>query len=165
MTLDPLRPQIRLRDYRPEDAPAMARLYFDSARTLGPRSYSAEQVVAWAPAPLDPAAVRARAEDGRITLVALNGAEEVIAYADLEPDGHVDHLYCRPDYAGAGVASRLLDALIARAAAAGLQRLHVEASELARPVFARKGFSLVRRRDFEVRGVPIHNYAMEMVLP
>jgi putative acetyltransferase len=59
------------------------------------------------------------------------------------------------------VAPALLQALLGRAESAGLPRVFVEASELARGLFERHGFRLVARRDFEVRGVPIHNYAME----
>ena len=40
-----------------------------------------------------------------------------------------------------------------------------EASEPARSFFARQGFTIRHRRDFELAGVPIHNYAMEKHLP
>ncbi|WP_232475887.1 GNAT family N-acetyltransferase [Flavisphingomonas formosensis] len=156
---------IAIRPYAEGDAPAMARLYFESARTLGPRRYAAAQVAAWAPAPADPARFHARATDGRLTLVAVDPAGALLAYGDLEADGHIDHLYCHPDAAGTGLAARLLDALLAHAAAEAMPRLHVEASELARSLFARKGFRVVRRRDFEIAGVAIHNYAMECDLP
>lgn len=46
----------------------------------------------------------------------------------------------------------------------GARRLHAEASETARPVFERAGFSVTARRDFEVAGVPIHNWAVEKSL-
>lgn len=149
-----------IRAYQPSDAPQMAQLYFDSARRLGARRYSADQVAAWAPAPADPQTVAARAADGRTTLVAVDAQARVLAYGDLEPNGHIDHLYCDPDAAGQGVAGALLDDLIAQARASGVPSLHVEASELARGLFTRKGFTVVARRDFEVRGVAIHNYAM-----
>ncbi|KDP93442.1 hypothetical protein ER13_01355 [Brevundimonas sp. EAKA] len=142
----------------------MARLFFDSARTLGVRRYSPEQVAAWAAAPADPARVHARASDGRITLVAAIFDTEILGYGDLEADGHIDHLYCRPDAAGTGVAPAILDALIVTANEAGIRRLHVEASELARGLFERKGFTVSHRRDFEVRGTAIHNFAMDRLL-
>jgi putative acetyltransferase len=153
--------QFALRRYQPADAPQMAQLHFDSARRLGSRRYSPEQVAAWAPAPVDAAIVDARASDGRLTLVAIDPHGQILAYGDLEADGHIDHLYCRPDAAGRGVASALLDGLMAEAGTRGLTRLYVEASELARGLLERKGFIVLHRRDFEVRGVPIHNYAME----
>ena len=152
------------RRYAAADAEAIGRLYFDSVRALGVRAYTEAQVAAWAPAPVAAEQVQARAGDGRLTLVAEDGAGPVAAFGDREADGHVDMLYARPDAAGTGVAGELLDRLIAAAREAGADRLYVEASELARPLFARKGFAVVRRRDFEVRGVAIHNYAMEMRL-
>lgn len=155
---------IVIRPYRADDAPHMARLYYDAVRALGPRGYSPAQVAAWAPRPLDPIDVMNRAADGRTTFVAADADDQAVAYVDLEADGHVDHLYCHPDFAGQGVASRLLETVIRHAVEQGLAALYVEASELARPVFERHGFTVTRRRDFEVRGVPIHNYAMRREL-
>lgn len=43
-------------------------------------------------------------------------------------------------------------------------RFFTEASELARGLFEREGFALVSRRDFVLRGVSIHNYAMERII-
>ncbi len=153
-----------IRPYRTDDAPHMARLYYDAVLGLGRRAYSAAQVAAWAPAPLKPIDVLNRAADGRTTFVAADADDQAVAYVDLEADGHVDHLYCHPNYAGQGVASRLLETVIRRAVEQGLAVLYVEASELARPVFERHGFTVTARRDFEVRGVPIHNYAMRREL-
>ena len=142
----------------------MAQLFYDSVRNLGLRRYTPEQVAVWAPEPPAPNAVHARALDGRTTLVAIYVSGEVVAYGDLERDGRIDHLYCRPDVAGAGVASKLLDELVARARSAGMSRLHVEASAIARGLFERNGFDFVHRRDFQLRSVIIHNYLMERLL-
>ncbi|HEY3697497.1 GNAT family N-acetyltransferase [Phenylobacterium sp.] len=155
---------VTIRTYEEADAPIMAELYFQSVRIIGARHYRPEQVTAWAPASIDPAYVRARAADGRTTLVAINDRGEIVGYGDLEPDGHVDHLYCRPDAVGAGVGSKLLDELTRAALSMHIPRLFVEASEAARPLFERRGFELIRRRDIILRGVPIHNYAMEKAL-
>lgn len=153
-----------IRSYRPDDAPHMAQLYYDAVHGLGRRHYSAAQAAAWAPRPLEPIDVLTRAADGRTTFVAADAEDRAVAYVDLEADGHVDHLYCHPDFVGQGVASRLLRTVIQYAAEQGITALYVEASELARPVFERHGFTVTARRDFEVRGVPIHNYAMRREL-
>lgn len=156
-----------IRKYRDGDAPVMAQLFYSSVHNLGLRRYTPEQVAVWAPEPpgaTHARAIHARALDGRTTLVAINGSEEIVAYGDMEGNGHIDHLYCRPDVAGAGVASQLLDRLLAIAMSAGMSRLYVEASELARSLFERKGFRIVRRHDFELHGVLIHNYVMERSL-
>jgi putative acetyltransferase len=153
-----------IRPYAAGDAEALGALFYASVREVGRRDYSAEQVAAWAPNPPSPERVHARASDGRLLLVALDARGEPLAYGDLEADGHIDHLYCRPDAVGTGAASRLYDALEAAARRQGLPRLYAEASEAARRLFLRKGFALVRRRDFAIGGVAIHNYAMAKAL-
>jgi len=157
------RSDFTIREFQASDAACLARLYFESARTLGRRRYSAEQVAAWAPAPVSTEIVKARALDGRLTLVATDDDGAVIAYGDLEQDGHIDHLYAHPAAAGRGIAAALLDALIEAAEASGMKELRVEASELAKGLFQRAGFTTVARRDFEVNGVLIHNFAMTRV--
>jgi putative acetyltransferase len=150
-----------IRDFRPADAQAIAALFFDSVRALGLRYYNQSQVEAWAPEIPGPAWFELRAEDGRIFLVAADEEHHPIAYADLEMNGHIDHLYCRPDYAGRGVASNLYDHLEQEGRVRGIVRLHVEASEVARGLFLRKGFVESERREFSLRGVTLHNYRME----
>jgi putative acetyltransferase len=141
---------VLIRPYQTGDAPALAALFLSSVREVGARDYSPAQVEAWAPRPPDPEAIDARARDGRTCLVAVNANGEPIAYGDLEASGHIDYL-----------ASALYERLEAAARRQGLARLFVEASEAARRLFLAKGFAVTGRRDFEIRGVPIHNYAME----
>ena len=153
-----------VRRFEPQDAPALSRLFHAAVHEIGARDYTLEQLAAWSPAPPDPADLLERAADGRLLLVAVDDAGAPIAYGDLEPDGHIDHLYCRPDAAGAGIASALYDRLEAAARERGIARLHVEASEAAKRLLVRKGFTVERRRDFEIGGVDIHNYAMMKVI-
>jgi 8-oxo-dGTP pyrophosphatase MutT (NUDIX family) len=156
---------VRVRPFRPDDAPALARLFHDAVHGIAAHHYTPAQVAAWAPAVPDPARFLARAADGRTLLVAEAADGTPLAYGDVEADGHIDHLFCRPDAAGAGIAARLYDALEAAARGRGIARLHTEASEPARRFFERRGFDLLHRRDFELAGVPIHNYAMAKRLP
>lgn len=151
---------MRIRPFQTADAPALAHIYHEAVHGVGALHYSRAQVEAWSPEAPDPEGFVRRAADGRIFLVAADEGDEPVAYGELEPDGHVDHLYCRPDVAGTGVASALYDRLEAAARDRGIGRLHVEASEPARRFFLRKGFTLLHRRDFTLRGIAIHNFAM-----
>jgi putative acetyltransferase len=91
-----------------------------------------------------------RARDGRLVLVAAGADGAPLAYGDLEGDGHIDHLYCRPDAAGTGVTAALYQALEAAARARGIARLYSEASEPARRFFQKQGFAVISRNDFEI---------------
>ncbi len=150
---------LSIRPYQPADAPALSALYDASVRTLGARDYSPAQIEAWASLAPSPEALDGRMADGRTRLVAI--ADGVAGFIDVETDGHIDLLYVAPVAAGAGVARALLETAEALAPQSGVARLYGEASETARPVFERLGYSVVARRDFEVAGVAIHNWAVE----
>jgi putative acetyltransferase len=153
-----------IRFYEPKDAALLGAVLFDAVRTIGLRDYSLAQVQAWAPVMPELARLEAQAKDGRLILVAVNEVDEPIAYGDLELNGHIDHLYCRPEVIGTGVASALYDRLEQHARERGMTTLFVEASEAARRLFLKKGFAQVKRREFLLRGVRIHNYLMEKLL-
>lgn len=153
---------LSIRPGEPADAAALSALYAASVRELGARDYSPAQVEAWASLTPSAEGLAARMADGRTRLVAVRQA--VVGFIDIEPDGHIDLLYVAPEAAGQGVARLLLDTAEALASAGGATRLYAEASETARPVFERLGFSVTARRDFEVAGVAIHNWAVEKPL-
>ena len=102
-----------------------------------------------------------RFEAGDSILVAVDTDDMPVAYALLESDGHLDHLYCHPHHTRRGLADRLLAEADRLANSLGADRLYTEASELARAAFQRAGYRVLHRRDFELDGVPIHNFAME----
>lgn len=153
-----------IRPFRPEDAEALAALTLAAIRETGVRAYSPAQVAAWA-ARYSVDRLLEGAARGDLILVAAGPDDAPLAYTVLEPDGHLEMLYCHPAHSGKGLASALLAAAEAAARAWGIGLLTTEASELARPVFARAGYALLHRRDFTILGedgpVAIHNYAME----
>lgn len=150
-----------VRPFKPGDEAALAQIFFSAVHDIASRHYSAEQVEAWAAEIPSAEQFAARAADGRTLFVAVDEEDRPLAYGDLEPDGHIDHLYCRPASAGTGVAAAVYQAIEAAARRSGLGRLFVEASEPARRFFLKQGFAVVARRDFEVNGVAIHNFRME----
>ena len=149
-----------LRPYHPADAIALTDLYARSVRHYGPRAYTPAQVAAWA-ATADVARTAARCSDGRQVWVAQDDAGVVMGFGDLEADGHLDMLYAAPEAEGLHVGSLLYAAIETHAREQGMEWLIVEASELARPLFERRGFTLLRRNDLLLDGVAIHNYRME----
>ncbi|MBS0470111.1 MAG: GNAT family N-acetyltransferase [Proteobacteria bacterium] len=155
---------MHIRPFTAADAPALANLFRRSVLEIGSRDYTPEQVAAWAGPQSNAESLAARLGDGRLALVATDDAGHVQAFGDLEADGHIDFLYASPEAAGTGIAAAVYEALERAAREKGLSRLYTEASEAARRFFLKRGFAVLSRRAFEVRGVPIHNYAMEKIL-
>jgi putative acetyltransferase len=155
---------VTIRPYDPRDAADLAVVFFRSVRQVALSAYTPAQVRAWAPERRTAEWAHGEACDGRLVLVAANENDRAVAYIDLEPNGHIDRVFCAPEAAGQGIASRLYDAVEAAAREQGITSLFTEASELARRLFERKGFVVLERQDLVIRGVPIHNYRMSKAL-
>lgn len=155
---------MHVRPFRDSDSEALARIFFSAVHEIAGAYYTPEQIAAWAPTLPDPLQFAHRATDGRIVLVAADADDRPIAYGDVERGGHLDHLYCLPEAAGCGVAKRLYEELELAARSAGVSVIYVEASEPAKRFFAKQRFELVGRNDFQIDGVPIHNFKMRKLL-
>ena len=151
---------MKIRPFEARDAADWARIFHSAVHEIGARDYSPEQCAAWSPSPAPAEAVRARAGDGRRTWVAADAQDVAQGFIELEADGHIDCFYLAPAAAGRGIGAALYARLEAEARGLGLRSLYVEASEAARRFFLRQGFAKGARREFERRGVTIHNYAM-----
>ena len=156
--------EVTIRTYERPDAAGVADVFYRSVRQVALSDCTAEQVKAWVPGRWDAGQEQRRSGDGRLVLVAADESGHVVAFIDLEPDGHIDRLFCAPEGAGRGIASRLYEALETAARAQGIELLFTEASEPARRFFERKGFTVLQRQDKILRGVPIHNYRMAKTL-
>lgn len=154
----------RIRHCRDGDAPALAAVFERAVRGIAARDYSPAQIEAWIGRDPREGRFREKMADGRRCWVAVDSANRVKAFIDLEADGHIDFLFVDPDVAERGVAGALLAVVEQAARESGVSRLYVEASEPARRFFLKHGYTVMQRRDFEIGGVPIHNYAMERLL-
>jgi putative acetyltransferase len=154
---------MKIRDYDAQDAPQITRLFYETVRSVNRADYySEEQVEAWAPSVPNPQEWHARMNTRR-TLVAEEGGE-VVGFAELEGDGHLDMLYVRGNAVGRGIGRQLYRAVEQEARTLGLKRIFTEASITARPFFERQGFRVVRKQTVSPRGVPMTNFMMEKPL-
>ena len=152
----------RIRDYKEVDAPAIARLLYETVRSVNRADYSEEQVRAWAQTILDPREWHDRMT-GCKTLVAEEGGE-VVGFCELEEDGHLDMFYLRKDVVGRGIGRLLYEATEQAARGWDLGRVFTEASVTARPFFERQGFRVLGERRVLRLGVELTNFAMEKIL-
>jgi GNAT superfamily N-acetyltransferase len=153
---------VDVRSFQPTDTAAIVTLFRDTIHRINSRDYTPEQVNAWAPAEMDLGrwAARLRAS---FTVVAEEDGD-LLGFANLEANGHVDCLYTHAAHQGRGVATALLQALERKAKELGLARLFTEASITARPFFAARGFVVLARQEVECRGARFVNFRMEKYL-
>ena len=91
---------MRIRDYQAKDAAVLAVIFNRAVAEIASSFYTPKQIVAWLGG-----GVEAGETHGRAVWVA----------TDLEDDGHIDMLFCQPDWAARGIASGLYALLEASA--------------------------------------------------
>jgi putative acetyltransferase len=148
-----------IRGYRPDDAVAITWLFYQTVHSVNLEHYSEQQVRAWAPAVPDPETWHLRMSH-RCTLVGEENAE-IIAFAELESNGHLDMFYCRRDVIRRGVGASLFRAIEVKAVELGVERIFTEASITARPFFERLGFSTLCQQTVTRSGIELLNFRME----
>jgi len=149
---------IAVRDYQPGDLEVLGEVMQSAIRQVAIRDYAPEQIAAWAGG-------RPRGAlfvDHQVWVAEADGG--AVGFIDLEPDGHIDHLFVHADAQGMGAAGALYAALEGEARRRGLGRLYVEASHTARRFFERQGFELQGRQSVQVDGVALDNWRMEKTL-
>jgi putative acetyltransferase len=134
-------PGWHLRTAATADVPALAALYADTARALGPSCYSPQQVAAWA--------AFAEGPDfhdyvtGATTWIAQQDASgALLGFSGVDDAGEVRSLYVDALHTRRGIGSTLLRHALAVARQRGVARFSAWATPFSRPVFQRAGFAL-----------------------
>ncbi|WP_026608177.1 GNAT family N-acetyltransferase [Methylocapsa acidiphila] len=155
-------PKPSLRPYLPADLPLLAEIRLASIEELTVEDYDEAQRAAWASAAEDEAALAETLKKG-LSLVALMEGSPV-GFVVLLDGGLIDQLYVHPAVARSGVASALLDAVEKLARARALPTLLVDASDTARPLFEKLGFTAERRNTISLDGEWFGNTRMKKTL-
>ncbi len=134
---------VALRPYVPADARRCAEIFRLSIEELAAEDYDADQREAWASRADDEEAFGARLSGALTLLAVIDGA--IAGFASLKGGDEIDMLFVDPEFARQGVGRALVDALTRLALARGAKRLTTEASDVARPLFERQGFTAQKR--------------------
>ena len=134
---------ISLRPYLPADAKRCAEIFRLSIEELAADDYDEQQREAWASRADDEKAFGAKLA-GELTLLAMIDGE-IAGFASLKGADEIDMLFIDPECARRGVGRALVDALTKLAEARGAKRLTAEASDVAKPLFERLGFTAQQR--------------------
>lgn len=83
---------------------------------------------------------------------------QLVGFAELAANGHIDCFYCAHDWQRKGVGSALLQAVEHEASKQGISRIFAEASISAKGFFEKKGFSVEGEHMVSLRGAPFVSY-------
>ena len=144
-----------LRDYRQEDCPGMARLFYDTVHAVNAADYSPDQLSAWAAGEVDLAAWNASFLAHR-TIVA-ETAGVILGFGDMDAAGYLDRLYVHKDYQRQGIATAICDAL---ESGCDGSEFTTHASITAKPFFENRGYTVIRCQQVWRCGVWLTNFGM-----
>jgi putative acetyltransferase len=153
---------VTIRAYQQSDADAVYQLFYDTVHTINCRDYSQAQLQAWAPEIADKRQWQQRLLRDQPLLAYAN--EQILGYADLQPDGLIDQFFCHHDHQQQGVGSALMQALIIKAQQLQLQRMYAHVSITAKPFFERWHFQTICMQQVTIRDQQFTNYLMEKSL-
>lgn len=153
---------MQLRAYRPDDVPALIRLFRDTIRTVNVRDYTPDQVRAWAPDEIDETRWRERLAAQHVVMAESEG--QVVGFCSWTPEGYLDFLYVHAGYQRRGVARAVYAAAEDAMRKAEVKRVYAHVSITAQPFFLKQGFLLVEHRVAEIRGSKLSHAVMEKIL-
>ena len=154
---------MQIKRYRKEDADSLWQLVFNTVHRINAADYTPAQINAWAPQEPDRAWWERELSE-KSPLVLCEG-DAVYGYADVQPDGHINHFFVAHDCQRQGKGTVLLKALIDAGRTMGLKSMTVEASVTARPFFEHHGFVIFKEEtDAVLRGETFHLFCMRKIL-
>ncbi|ELB6604379.1 GNAT family N-acetyltransferase [Salmonella enterica] len=136
---------MKIRRFSNGDEISLFRVFFSSVHTIASHYYTREQIDAWAPADID-----------------LDG--EIAGYADVQPNGYIDHFFVSGTYSRQGVGTLLMNCIHEEARQRGISELTSNVSKAAEVFFLRHGFHIVERGFPICRGVTLQNALMRKCL-
>lgn len=154
---------MEIRNYQTADYVEIAELFHGSVHGIDTAVYSQQQLDAWSPTPIDYDHWKQRL-DQKKPFIAVQD-DTILGFIELEDDGHIDCLYVHKDHQRQGVAQQLYRHLYLAAKSKGINKLYVEASELAKPFFEFHGFETISENTVTMKNhQTIINYNMVGIL-
>jgi putative acetyltransferase len=156
--------RITIRKYKPEDTQALASIYFNTIHLINSQHYSKEQVDVWAP-------LKSLEGEGwlkkflRTNPIIAVVDNEIVGFAELEPNGHIDCFFCHHNWIRRGVGSALMHKIHEDAQKQNITRIFSEVSITAKPFFEKHGFTTICEQKMVRNNVELINYKMEKLLP
>ncbi len=147
-----------IREFRIGDELALYQVFFSAIHEIAHQDYTPEQINAWAPAEIDRDKWVYRMCSIKPFVVEIAG--QIVAYADVQSSGYIDHFFVAGAVARQGVGSMLMNHIHQFATAQGITILTSHVSLTAQPFFTKFEFSVIEQCFPVIQGVVLSNALM-----
>ncbi len=153
---------MHIRLYQKGDIKQVARLFQDTVTILNSSKYTETEIRMWAPNNIHFRDWEQSCLE-KFTIVAeIN--REIVGFAQLNNDGHINAFYCRPDHQGKGIGKQLYATIEDYAQSHGISRIYTEVHASVRPFFTKLGFKNTQKQTVLVHGDMEENYVIHKKL-
>jgi len=149
---------MKIVEYTPQRSAEVADVLCDAVHTIQDDLYSQAQRKAWAAGIVDNNKWQKRLLTSKPYLLLIDN--KIAGFIELDSTGYIGCLYVAPSMQRRGVASSLLQYVIVIAVEAGLRRLTVRASIVAKPFFEKFSFEVEAENKVIREGIELTNYSM-----
>jgi putative acetyltransferase len=155
---------VKIREFQLGDEPALHAVYHSAIHEVACKDYSAEQIEAWAPESLGLEMIWTNKMREIRPFVVEDGQEGIVAYADLQQNGYIDHFFVSGTRTREGIGTLLMNRIHSVAHEKNIVVLTSHVSRTAQPFFRSFGFSVIEERAPVIRGIIVPNALMRKEL-
>ena len=148
-----------IRHYQIGDHHEIGRIFRDAVHQIASDVYTSQQCLAWCDKELNPNHWKKRCDLKKPYVYIKN--DEIIGFIELDTNAHIDCIYVKSKYKRQGIASKLVNHVVEIYFSCGINRVFVEASICAKPMFEKLGFAVIHDKMINVKGQMLKNYDME----
>ena len=149
---------MEVRKFRKGEEKELWNLFYNTIHNVNNQDYDKSQIAAWAPDDLDINIAIQKFREIDPFVVIKEG--KIVGYADIQPDGYIDHFYCHHEFQRQGIGRTLFAALEQEARENGILEMYSNVSITARPFFEAMGFSVEKEQVLQMRDQQLKNYKM-----
>ncbi len=153
---------VQIRKYKPGEEHALWTIFYHTIHQINALDYNQQQINAWAPENFNSEIWLKKIRD--INPFVVVNHEKIIAYADLQKNGLIDHFFCHHQWLRQGIGTLLMNRIQSEANEMAITTLHSEVSITAKAFYLAHGFSVVQQQTLSVRGQTLDNYLMRKQL-
>lgn len=148
-----------IRIFQHGDHVAIADIFSAAIHEIASRDYTPAQCLAWSDRHPNYEHWKKRCELKRPFVAIVDS--QIAGFLELDPDGHIDCAYINPSFQRRGIMTMLVEHAINTCFSLNINRVYVEASITARPLFEKLGFKVQSENIVTIKNIELLNYKME----